>query len=148
MHPSLFFAIYSETTFSIDESQLSMQLMFQLIEISRNRYFRGIVIFEESSFSRNRYFREIVIFRESIMTSDESWYYTIYGDIWYKSGYSCFLKCEFVNSPNLRRSPKWGQISLRVKFQPWMGISLNSFTLHDNVVMTSLLRHQWLSSST
>jgi len=131
MHPSLFFAIYSETTFSIDESQLSMQLTYQLIEISRNRYFR-----------------EIVIFRESIMTSDESWYYTIYGDIWYKSGYSCFLKCEFVNSPNLRRSPKWGQISLRVKFQPWMGISLNSFTLHDNVVMTSLLRHQWLSSST
>ena len=40
-----------------------------------------------------------------IMTNDESWYYTIYGDIWYKSGYSCFLKCEFVNSPNSRRSP-------------------------------------------
>jgi len=39
------------------------------------------------------------------MTDDKSMYYTIYGDIWYKSGYSCFLKCEFVNSPKSERSP-------------------------------------------
>ena len=69
-----------------------------------NHNFRQIKCFGRLKF-REIVFWRIDFFEESLMTNDESWYYTIYGDIWYKSGYSCFLKCEFVNSPNSRRSP-------------------------------------------